>query len=89
MERDADRDTVRHLWSIRPEREGDCLTLTFHGSGFLYKMVRMLTGSLVRVAMGRASISWLKGLLADPAGIKTHHTAPPDGLSLVEVEYPG
>ncbi|HEX2751062.1 MAG TPA: tRNA pseudouridine(38-40) synthase TruA [Verrucomicrobiales bacterium] len=85
--KDDGRDTVRHLWSVTLSQEGPCLTLTFHGSGFLYKMVRMLTGSLMRVAMGRVSVSWLTELLTTPAGKKTHHTAPADGLCLVQVDY--
>lgn len=85
--KDASRDTVRHLWSIRLDRNGPEVTLTFHGSGFLYKMVRMLTGSLIRVAMARAPITWLQSLLTHPSSGKTHHTAPADGLYLVRVEY--
>src|SRR5688572_25848748 len=60
--RDEGRDTVRHLWSIRMERQNSCISLTFHGSGFLYRMVRMLTGSVVRVAMNRAPKAWLQQL---------------------------
>jgi tRNA pseudouridine38-40 synthase len=85
--KDEGRDTVRHLWSVRAGKEGLCLTLTFHGSGFLYKMVRLLTGSVMRVAMGRAQVSWLQELLSAPKGNKSHHTAPADGLYLVGVDY--
>jgi tRNA pseudouridine38-40 synthase len=85
--KDEGRDTVRHLWSVRLERESPCLILTFHGSGFLYKMVRLLTGSLMRVAMGRAPVFWLQQLLTASGGKKSHHTAPADGLYLVSVDY--
>lgn len=85
--KDADRDTVRELWSIGTGRAGETLTLVFHGNGFLYKMVRLLTGSLVRVAMGRAPVSWLERLVAAPPGEKSHHTAPAGGLYLMRVYY--
>jgi tRNA pseudouridine38-40 synthase len=87
--KDEGRDTVRQLWSVRAQVEGHCLSLTFHGSGFLYRMVRMLTGSIIRVAIGRAPVSWMRDLLETQAGRKSHHTAPADGLYLVSVEYAG
>jgi tRNA pseudouridine38-40 synthase len=85
--RDATRDTVRRLWSVLPEREGPLLTLTFHGSGFLYKMVRLLTGAIVRTARGREPLTWLERLLTAPAGEKCHYAAPADGLYLMRVDY--
>ena len=86
--KDAGRDTVRRIWSVTAAEEGPLLTLTFHGNGFLYRMVRLLTGSIVRVAQGRAPLSWLQYLLTAPPGEKSHHTAPADGLYLVSVDYP-
>jgi tRNA pseudouridine38-40 synthase len=85
--KDAGRDTVRTLWSVGIDRDGPCLTLTFRGTGFLYKMVRLLTGSLVRVALHRAPAAWMQQLLSFPGDAKTHHLAPADGLYLVNVEY--
>lgn len=86
--KDDTRDNVRDLWSIVHAREDALLTLTFHGSGFLYRMVRLLTGSIIRVAMHRAPLSWLESLLAAPPGQKSHHMAPADGLYLVGADYP-
>lgn len=86
--KDEGRDAVRELWSVTVDHPAPLLTLTFHGSGFLYKMVRLLTGSFIRVAMGRAPVSWLEHLLTAPPREKTHYLAPADGLYLAEVEYP-
>ena len=58
------------------------------GDGFLYKMVRLLTGGAVRVAQRREPLAWLRGFLEDPAGAKCAYCAPADGLYLVSVEYP-
>jgi len=85
--KDAQRDTVRELWSVRPEWTGSLLTLTFHGSGFLYKMVRLLTGGIMHAARGREPLAWLERLLTAPPGEKCHYAAPADGLYLVEVDY--
>lgn len=85
---DGTEDTVRTLWSVRPVREGDFLTLTWHGSGFLYKMVRLLTGAVLRVGTGREPLSWLTDLLHRRVPGKCQHVAPADGLYLVMVDYP-
>ena len=67
--------------------EADSLRLEFEGDGFLYKMVRIMVGSLIHVARGRASVDWLRDLVENPVGNKSHHCAPPDGLYLVRVKY--
>ncbi len=67
--------------------EGDLLRLEFEGEGFLYKMVRLMTGSLVHAARGRASLEWIRQLVQEPDGMKSHHCAPADGLYLLRVLY--
>ena len=81
------RDTVRTIRSIRVTRRRSLITLRFEGSGFLYKMVRLLTGTLVRCAQGRAPLAWLGELLENPAVAKTHFAAPAEGLYLERVLY--
>lgn len=80
-------DTVRTLHSIRIVRRGPLLTLRFHGSGFLYRMVRLLTGSMARVAQRRAGIAWLEELLQSKGAAKTSFAAPAEGLCLERVFY--
>ena len=79
--------TVRNIREIEVRRHGSLVTLEFTGDGFLYRMVRMITGSLVQVALGRKDQDWLKELLDMPGKNKAHHTAPADGLYLVRVLY--
>src|ERR1700741_1837835 len=79
--------TVRTIQEIKVRRQGSLVTLEFTGDGFLYRMVRMIAGSLVQVALGRKDGDWLKGLLEMPGKEKTHHTAPAEGLYLVRVLY--
>jgi len=87
--------TVRTLESIRlkpggvvaPCDAGDRLvTLVFHGNGFLYKMVRNLTGTLIDITRGAVPESRLDELLAAPAPYHGY-TAPSRGLFLMEVLY--
>jgi tRNA pseudouridine38-40 synthase len=68
--------------------EEDVMELEFEGDGFLYKMVRLLTGSLMHVARDKADLAWFRDLLDRPReGLKSHLAAPADGLYLVEVKY--
>jgi tRNA pseudouridine38-40 synthase len=80
-------DTVRRIQAIRVAQSGASLRLTFEGEGFLYKMVRMLTGAGIRVAQGRASLEALRELLANPRTGRWTNVAPADGLYLVRVRY--
>jgi tRNA pseudouridine38-40 synthase len=79
----------RTISSIKIEEQAGMLSLHFRGSSFLYKMVRLLTGSALRVALGRQPLGWLQKLLHDPQGQKSQHVAPAGGLYLREVEYSG
>lgn len=78
---------LRHLFSVIPEEHDGFLTLKFHGEGFLYKMVRLLTGSMMRVALGREKPEWLCSLLHEANGRKSQFVAPAGGLYLRRVEY--
>jgi len=78
---------TRTLRRIDLHQEGNLLRLEFEGDGFMYKMVRILTGSLLHVARGKASLAWLRDLVENPGGEKSHHCAPADGLYLVRALY--
>jgi tRNA pseudouridine38-40 synthase len=89
LRRDDPLATTRsiHRVTLHEVQESQQLRIEFEGEGFLYKMVRLLVGSMVRVAQGRESVEWFADLLANPAGLKSHHCAPPDGLYLIRVNY--
>jgi tRNA pseudouridine38-40 synthase len=79
--------TIRTIDRIRVRHQKELLALVFDGNGFLYRMVRMLTGALARVAIKRAALSWIDELLSNPGKNKTNSTAPANGLYLVRVKY--
>lgn len=83
----APESTIRTIHRIRIQRRKELVTMDFDGNGFLYRMVRMLTGAVIRVASQRADFSWIAGLLANPGKSKTNCTAPAEGLYLVRVKY--
>ncbi len=85
--------TVRTLRRVAVRRGPEpLLTLDFVGDGFLYKQVRLMTGTLARVAQGRLSLARFRGFLpvagtsAAGAG-KTSFAAPAEGLYLMRVSY--
>jgi tRNA pseudouridine38-40 synthase len=80
-------ETTRTIYDIRIKRRRELLTLEFAANGFLYRMVRMLIGSMAKVASGRKSLSWLDQLLRKPGRRKVDFTAPPEGLYLLKVMY--
>jgi tRNA pseudouridine38-40 synthase len=83
----AGEPTTRTIDRIRIQRRRELVVLDFDGNGFLYRMVRMLTGALVRVASQRANPEWIADLLNHPGKNKTNCTAPASGLYLVQVKY--
>ena len=80
-------ETTRTIYDIQIKRRKELLTLEFAANGFLYRMVRMLIGSVVTVATGRKPLSWIDQLLGEPGLEKAGSTAPPQGLYLLKVIY--
>ncbi len=80
---------VRTIYSatVTVEQGGQLLRLRYHGNGFMYRMVRLLTGTAQKVAAGKMTLAELQAMLADPMGGKTRHCAPAAGLYLHRVDY--
>ncbi len=81
------KSTVREVYSIDIRREGDYLTFTYKGSGFLQYMVRILTGTLLEVGLGKRSPGSMADLLDARDRKLAGATAPAKGLKLMEVYY--
>lgn len=81
------KSTVRTVRSIRFDREGANLTITFEGDGFLYHMVRILTGTLLEVGQGLRTPEDMPSILESLDRTQAGKTAPAQGLTLVEVQY--
>jgi tRNA pseudouridine38-40 synthase len=80
--------TTRTIHRAELREFADVIELEFEGDGFLYKMVRLIVGSLMHVARGRESKEWFASLLEDATGMQSNQTAPACGLYLVGVNYP-
>lgn len=81
------KSTVRKVDRIEIRQKGDYLTFTYHGSGFLQHMVRILTGTLLEVGFGKRSPESMEELLVAKSRALAGFTAPAQGLCLMEVDY--
>ncbi len=81
------KSTVRTLSSIDIHTDGLDLTITYCGNGFLYNMVRILTGTLLEVGQGLRSAEDMPAILASLDRTQAGKTAPAQGLTLVRVLY--
>ncbi len=80
-------DTVRTVYELCVERSGDWLTLSIAGDGFLYNMVRIITGTLIEVGLGRREPGSVACAIEGKQRALSGHTAPPQGLYLAKVFY--
>jgi len=80
-------DTIRTIYKIDVEESGDFLSISFTGSGFLYKMVRNLTGLLVLIGQGLYSKDSVESILLSKTRSAAPKGAPPHGLFLMDVYY--
>lgn len=82
-----EESTIRTIHSVRVREKGACVTIEFDGEGFLYKMVRLIVGSLVKCALGRMRVEEVVERLDSRQGSSARFAAPADGLFLVCVRY--
>lgn len=81
------KSTVRKVDLIDIERKGSYITFTYHGTGFLQHMVRILTGTLIEVGLGKRDPDSMPELLEAKKRALAGPTMPPRGLCLMKVEY--
>lgn len=81
------KSTVRTIEAIELERRGEEIVLTYKGDGFLYHMIRILTGTLIEVGLGQRKPEEMERLIASGTRDRTGALAPAKGLALMEVRY--
>ena len=79
--------TVRTINSVRVRKKGPCVTIDFDGDGFLYKMVRLMVGALVKCALGKMPVEDIAVRLKSSEPSSARFAAPAEGLFLVRVRY--
>lgn len=85
--------TVRTITDFTVERQVgqlcEPIVIEVAANGFLYNMVRNLIGTLAEVGLEKQPVGWPREILSAKDRTVAGPTAPPQGLFLVSVEYPG
>ncbi len=79
--------TVREVTEITFDKKGDMITMTIKGTGFLYNMVRIIMGTLLRVGMGMYTPEHVKEILNAKDRAVAGPKAEACGLTLINIEY--
>lgn len=78
---------VRTVFSVDIKRDGAMITVSVTGNGFLYNMVRIIAGTLLKVGQGAMEPADVKKALDGRDRQLAGPTAPARGLTLVKISY--
>lgn len=81
------KTTVRTIHNIEIVKDGDLVMIKITGDGFLYNMVRIITGTLVFAGNGKINWEDMSEIIASCDRKRAGITAPACGLYLSEVFY--
>ena len=81
------KNPIRTLDSTNLEKIKDMLIFTFQAQSFLYQQIRIITGSLIEIGLGKKSSNWIDELLLLNDRKLSGPTIPAKGLTLVRIDY--
>lgn len=81
------KNTVRTITAVSLVRSGDMIYFRITGNGFLYNMVRIIVGSLLKVGFHKKTGADIRNSLEREERQAAGPTAPPHGLTLINIEY--
>ena len=79
--------TIRTIYSCEVSKKEDIITIRVTGNGFLYNMVRIIAGTLIKVGNGDYKPEDMKEILDACDRSKAGPTAPAHGLTMIGLEY--
>jgi len=79
---------MRNVMSVGVKRYNDVVAIDIKANAFLHHMVRNIVGTLLDIGSGEKPISWIAELMSKKDRALAGITAPPNGLFLVNVDYP-
>ena len=79
--------TVRRIYALTVDKKEDIITIRITGNGFLYNMVRIIAGTLIRVGTGEYKPEQIPEILAAKDREMAGPTAPAHGLTMIGIEY--
>ena len=81
------KSTVRTVKAIEIIEDGDKIFIFFTGDGFLYNMVRIMTGTLIELGLHKKELADIEAVFSSGDRQRAGFTAPACGLCLMHVAY--
>lgn len=81
------KSSIRTIYTIEIIEKDGIIEILYHGNGFLYNMVRIMTGTLIEIGLGIREVQSIEIALSECNRSFAGHTAPAQGLFLVSVDY--
>ena len=81
------KSTIREIYSLDVRETENEIVITVCGDGFLYNMVRIITGTLIEIGRGERKPEDIANIFESGERKNAGYTAPPEGLILLNVEY--
>ena len=79
--------TVRTIYDCTVKADGDIITIRVTGNGFLYNMVRIIAGTLVKIGGSDMPAESMKEIIAAADRAAAGPTAPAHGLTMIGLQY--
>lgn len=79
--------TVRTVYRLEVQQQGQHIHIDIWGNGFLYNMVRIIAGTLIEVGKGKIPVQEMQSILDSKERARAGATAPAKGLAMCEVFY--
>ena len=83
----SSKSSVRTIYKVEIKQENDKIIIELTGNGFLYNMVRIISGTLVEVGLGKIKPEEIPDIINKKDRTLAGKTLPPQGLYLVKVKY--
>ena len=81
------KNSTRVIYSANVIEDGEKVIIELTGNGFLYNMIRIISGTLIEVGLGKIEPEEIKNILDSQDRARAGKTLPPHGLCLINVEY--
>lgn len=83
----SSKNSIRTIYKADLLIEGTTIGIELTGNGFLYNMVRIISGTLVDVGLGKIKADDIPEIIESKDRTRAGKTLPPQGLMLLQVEY--
>ncbi len=83
----SNKNSVRTIYKAEVRQSGERIIIELTGNGFLYNMVRIISGTILEVGLGKIKAEDIPNIIESKDRKRAGKTLPPHGLYLVEVMY--